>query len=173
MTLTPSPAPSKMMSGTDRGEIDFRNLLDALREHSVIQEEERWQEMLEEWKYLQHYAEDDTCLCGKKHILYCHEVVHRDTGKVMGPIGSSCIDRFDEDFQTAAKAAEKAEKAKIKHEEDGQIIVPANFKKPTVRGKTRIQVWEEQPGYIEWMLDNEKVKNASARKWFTTKLNMS
>jgi hypothetical protein len=162
-----------MMSGTDRGEIDFRNLLDALRVHSVIQdpEHERWEEMLKEWKHFRHYADDDICLCGKKHIVYCHEVQHRETGMVMGPIGSKCIERFDVEVKIDAEIAEKDATAKIKHEKDGNLIVPPNFKKH--RNKTRVQVWRADPGYIVWMLDNERVKKKTDRKWFTTQQNMS
>tara|TARA_R110000796_G_scaffold42169_3_gene104412 strand:+ start:328 stop:816 length:489 start_codon:yes stop_codon:yes gene_type:complete len=162
-----------MMSGTDRAAVDFRNLLDALREHSVIKDLLRWKEMLQEWKHFRHFENNETCLCGKKHIVHCHEVVHRETGKVMGSIGSSCIVNFDAEVRIDAEIAEEDAKAKIKHEKDGQKIVPANFKRPDVRGKTRAQVWEESSDYIVYMLDHGYVKNVSARNWFTTKLNMA
>tara|TARA_R110000787_G_scaffold120879_1_gene231766 strand:+ start:2564 stop:3184 length:621 start_codon:yes stop_codon:yes gene_type:complete len=84
--------------------------LTVLRKHSIVKDPERSEEMLKEWKHLRHYADEgENCLCGVK-ITYCHLVVHVN-GTIEGPIGSTCIDRFGEEFGEQAKAIEKDCKA--------------------------------------------------------------
>lgn len=40
-------------------------------------------------------GQEQTCVCGKKHLLYLFEITNRNTNKTLFPIGSECIKKFE------------------------------------------------------------------------------
>lgn len=55
-----------------------------------------WEEAKNEWETIDYYEDpDSTCVCGKEHITHCHTIKNTETNDVVGPIGSSCIEKFD------------------------------------------------------------------------------
>lgn len=96
----------------EKEDIRFLNILNALRIHSVEKNVKRAKEMMAEWTYSYHTEEEDEkCLCNKA-IKYCHYVKHYLTGVHVGPIGSTCIEKFDTKLGTEmgakAKTVQKA-----------------------------------------------------------------
>lgn len=55
-----------------------------------------WQDAKNEWVVKDYWYEDDaTCICGHEHINHCHTLENKETGESVGPIGSSCIEKFE------------------------------------------------------------------------------
>lgn len=61
-------------------------------------ESDNWQEAVVEWD-IDDCEEDPSCssecVCGKENIKYLYTIRNRYTGKILYPIGSSCINKFD------------------------------------------------------------------------------
>lgn len=57
-----------------------------------------WNEAVQEWDIVD-FAEDtdmeESCKCGKPHIKYLYTISNRVTDKVLKPIGSQCIKKFE------------------------------------------------------------------------------
>lgn len=58
----------------------------------------RWDEAVLEWDIID-FAEDsfmrESCKCGKPHIKYLYTIANKVTDKVLEPIGSQCIKKFE------------------------------------------------------------------------------
>lgn len=72
----------------------YRNLIRRVIELSVSDD---WREAVEEWD-IDDCEEDlrcsSKCVCGKENIKYQYTVRNRYTGRILFPIGSSCINKF-------------------------------------------------------------------------------
>ena len=59
-----------------------------------------WNEAVLEWD-INDYAEDlrcsSKCICGKENIRYLYSIKNRYNGRILFPIGSSCINKFNRD----------------------------------------------------------------------------
>ncbi|MBC6164649.1 hypothetical protein HB999_14470 [Listeria booriae] len=71
------------------------NLLHVVMENS---EHNDWQDAVQEWE-IEDCQEDDnqeeSCICGKEHLKYLFTIKNKNNGKVLTPIGSSCIKKFE------------------------------------------------------------------------------
>lgn len=68
-------------------------LLDGVMKASVADD---WQEAKTEWAVVDYYeSSGESCLCGKENITHCHTIENTTTGETLGPIGSSCIEKFE------------------------------------------------------------------------------
>lgn len=68
-------------------------LLDGVISASVSTD---WQEAKSEWAVVDYYeSSGESCLCGKENITHCHTIENTTTGETLGPIGSSCIEKFE------------------------------------------------------------------------------
>lgn len=71
------------------------NLIMEVIKHS---ESKRWEDAVTEWK-IDDCEEDDSCsskgICGKENIKYLYTIRNELNGKVLFPIGSSCIRKFN------------------------------------------------------------------------------
>ena len=70
-----------------------------------------WEEAVQEWEIVD-CEEDETstsmCVCGKENIRYLYTIQNRETGCVISPIGSSCIQKFErEDLSERAAVLEE------------------------------------------------------------------
>lgn len=56
-----------------------------------------FKEATDEWKVLGYEElEDETCVCGKLHIVRCYRIKNRCTDIELWPIGSECIKKFEQ-----------------------------------------------------------------------------
>ena len=55
-----------------------------------------WQQAKTEWSVVDYYeSSGESCLCGKENITHCHTIENTETGETLGPIGSSCVEKFE------------------------------------------------------------------------------
>jgi len=60
-------------------------------------ESDFWEEAVDEWEILECDIDDDMesmCICGKEGLKYCFTIKNQFNGKILYPIGSSCINQF-------------------------------------------------------------------------------
>ena len=83
---------------------NFKILVAHLRQHSISKDP---QELVKEWEHLRLWEckEVGVCRCSKTGIVEHNAIVHRLTGLVVEPIGSSCIKMFPEDMRVQFKDA--------------------------------------------------------------------
>lgn len=68
-------------------------LLDGVMKASISND---WKEAKTEWAVVDYYeSSGESCLCGKENITHCHTIENTSTGETLGPIGSSCIEKFE------------------------------------------------------------------------------
>lgn len=49
-----------------------------------------------EWSVVDYVRNDnEQCICGKKHIKHCYTICNKETDKILFPIGSECIKKFE------------------------------------------------------------------------------
>jgi hypothetical protein len=86
---------------------NFKILVAHLRQHSISKDP---QEVVKEWEHLRLWEckEVGVCRCSKTGIVEHNAIVHRLTGLVVEPIGSSCIKMFPEDMRVQFKDAHDA-----------------------------------------------------------------
>jgi hypothetical protein len=96
MCITPNE-PSK----TSR---NFKTLVAHLRQFSISDSQE---EIVAEWEHLRFWecTKVGVCRCSKTGIVEHNAIIHKATGLVVEPIGSSCIRLFPEDMQEQFKEA--------------------------------------------------------------------
>lgn len=71
----------------------YQKLLEGVISASVSND---WQEAKSEWAVVDYYERpDESCLCGKEPIVHCHTIENTTTGETLGPIGSTCIKKFE------------------------------------------------------------------------------
>ena len=75
----------------------YRNLIQTVLDAS---ESDIWEEAVQEWDIYD--CEEDKycssfCICGKEHLKYLYTIRNRRTGRILYPIGSSCIKKFERD----------------------------------------------------------------------------
>ena len=73
----------------------FENLKKAIIDNSVSN---NWQDAVLEWTLIDTEEDEQNesqCICGKENIRYLHRIRNIHNGKVLFPIGSSCIKKFD------------------------------------------------------------------------------
>jgi hypothetical protein len=139
----------------EKEELRFRNILDELRKHSIITDPKRTKEMMAEWKYsYQEEEEYEKCLCNKV-IKYCHYVKHYLTGVVVGPLGSTCIEKFDQEMGAKAKAVQKA-------------YVEAKAASTKAANAARWAVNIARVASAKAVSDEEKRKTSEAEWWMTS-----
>ncbi|MBC2312517.1 hypothetical protein [Listeria booriae] len=77
------------------GKVNDYKLLRVVMEHS---ENNDWQDAVQEWE-IEDCQEDDnqeeSCICGKEQLKYLFTIENKINGKVLTPIGSSCIKKFE------------------------------------------------------------------------------
>lgn len=75
----------------------YRNLISTVLDASYS---EYWEEAVAEWDIVD-CEEDESCgsfcICGKENIRYLYTIRNRKTGRILYPIGSSCITKFGRD----------------------------------------------------------------------------
>ena len=73
----------------------YRNLMMTVIRCS---ESDNWQDAVEEWD-IDDCEEDlscsSECVCGKENIKYLYTIRNRYNGRILFPIGSSCINKFE------------------------------------------------------------------------------
>lgn len=73
----------------------YRNLI---RKVIQLSESDNWREAVGEWN-LDDCEEDiscsSECVCGKENIKYIYTIRNRNNGRILFPIGSSCINKFE------------------------------------------------------------------------------
>lgn len=87
-----------------RGPQAPKALIDAVLEKSVA---DTWANAVREW-YVVGVDEDEDatgkCVCGKEGLRYLFEIRNRHNGNTIWPIGSKCIEKFeDQDMNTDVK----------------------------------------------------------------------
>ncbi len=75
----------------------YRNLIKTVLDSS---ESDTWEEAVREWDICD--CEEDKhcssfCICGKEHLKYLYTIRNRKTRRILYPIGSSCIKKFERD----------------------------------------------------------------------------
>ncbi|MCI7220676.1 MAG: hypothetical protein MR497_03965 [Bacilli bacterium] len=73
----------------------FENLKKAVLENSSSS---TWEGAVQEWKIIDTDEDpeaSETCVCGKENIRYLHTIQNDVTEKILSPIGSSCINKFN------------------------------------------------------------------------------
>lgn len=59
-----------------------------------------WEEAVQEWEIFDCEEDEEcasSCICGKENIRYLYTIRNFETGRMLYPIGSSCIKKFDRD----------------------------------------------------------------------------
>lgn len=72
----------------------FNNLIATVINAS---ESNEWQDAVDEWEIYDCEEDEDccsTCICGKENIRYLYTIKNIYNGKMLFPIGSSCINKF-------------------------------------------------------------------------------
>ena len=90
-----------------------------------------WQEAVHEWE-IQDCLEDEDCssqcICGKEGIRYLFSIRNTRNGKVLYPIGSSCIKKFNRsDLASQVDVYEKLFKAIHEFSQHGYIPFTSDF----------------------------------------------
>ena len=95
------------MCNNDKTSRNFKILVAHLRQHSISKDP---QEVVKEWEHLRLWECKvvGVCRCSKTGIVEHNAIVHRLTGLVVEPIGSSCIKMFPEDMRVQFKGAHDA-----------------------------------------------------------------
>ena len=107
---------------------------------------DEWEEARYEWDVINLSEEtDETCICGKKHIVQCHTIRNKTNGTSLWPVGSECVkkfrvDRMEEDAKELKRELHIIEKDKYR--------VLKNGKHKDMMFST---VCKTQPRYIEWL----------------------
>lgn len=78
----------------------YENLIKKVLDNSWS---DNWDEAVREWEIYD--CEEDSsctsyCVCGKEHLRYLYTIRNVDTGHILYPIGSSCINKFERDDMT-------------------------------------------------------------------------
>lgn len=82
-----------MLDKSQKSNPQYQKLLDGVISASVSND---WQEAKSEWAVVDYYERPgESCLCGKERITHCHTIENTTTGKTLGPIGSTCIKKFE------------------------------------------------------------------------------
>ena len=82
---------------TSRNSSYYRNLIQRVIDKSVADD---WETAVYEWEVYD--CEEDeflesSCICGKEDLRYLFTIINSRNGNVLGPIGSSCIKKFERD----------------------------------------------------------------------------
>lgn len=80
--------------------VNYNNLIERVLNASASN---YWDEAVLEWEIVD--CEEDRrctsfCICGKEHIKYLYTIRNIKTGNILYPIGSSCIQKFEQDELT-------------------------------------------------------------------------
>lgn len=103
-------------------------------------EASHWQEAKEEWTVSNYFEEDDqTCVCGKRHIRHCYRICNERNQKTLYPIGSECVKRFANDKMEREMKIWK-QKTKIFKNVGGKH-----------NGRTYGYICDHDPGYVEFL----------------------
>lgn len=108
-------------------------------------EGDNWEKVrLTEWELYDHttanYGEEVSCLCTQPHLLYLFTIKNRLNGKILFPVGSSCIDKFENDTMT--------DDAKLLGLDD-KILKYGQY-----AGKTYKELLKNYPSYLECLSNN-------------------
>lgn len=136
---------------SERGGQEYR-LIQAVMEQSVAKQ---WSEARREWG-VGHYTleEDETCVCGKRHIQHCYCIVNRITRTSLYPIGSECIKRFsDERLEGEMKAL--GLKFKILKDEGGKH-----------HGKTFGHIYDTDQAYFVHVMGESRRVYGKLRQYY-------
>lgn len=92
-----------------------------------LSEGESWAQAKSEWKVL--YEDDaggptETCVCGHEGLRYLNMVGNRITGARLYPVGSSCVERFDDDRIAEEQADARAVRVLRQHAVAGDLDRP-------------------------------------------------
>lgn len=99
-----------------------------------------WQEAREEWCVSNYFEEEDeTCICGKRHIRHCYRICNKKNNNTLYPIGSECVKRFQSDRMEREMKIWK-QKTKIFRNVDGKH-----------HGRTYEYICERDPWYVEFL----------------------
>jgi hypothetical protein len=142
-------------------------MCDALRKgiSQYTEETENWNAMREEFYTASRYhldpeEESRRCVCGQYPIREICEIVHRKT-KVRLELGNSCINQFCEEINVKPLCPEcdiyemektthnKCDNCRRERTRPTGIVKLKKFK-----GSTYDWVWNKDPMYCMWMLDN-------------------
>ena len=91
------------------------------------------------------------CTCGKHGIVVHNIIRHKPTGKIVDPVGSSCIGYFSRELNTEFKTAHSKY---IKTKRERIATEPVTF--GMYRGKTFYQLAKDDPSYAAWLLTLNK-----------------
>ena len=106
----------------------FKKLMRIVLENS---ESNVWREAVEEWEICD-CEEDESCseecICGKENIKYLYKIRNMHNGRLLFPVGSSCIKKFDRaDLRKEITLREQLFKLLHAVEEDRYILLSSEF----------------------------------------------
>lgn len=92
-----------------------------------LSQSETWARAKREWKVL--YEDDagaptETCVCGHEGLRYLNMVRNRVTGARLYPVGSSCVERFEDDRIAEEQADARALRVLRQHAVAGDLDRP-------------------------------------------------
>ena len=111
------------------------------------------QDMLEEWNHLNTWEEQHgVCRCGKTGIRFRASIIHKESGCIIEPIGSSCIDYFppkvQDDYRQSIKDYLQKKRARI-------ASTPLGWGE--YRHLTPFKIGVEHPVSAQWYLTRTKL----------------
>lgn len=116
-------------------------------------ESKNFQEAKQEWRVIDCEEGHDNCICGKKNIVNLFTIKNHLNNKILFPIGSDCVKKFEEDTLN----------------EDLNTLLLANkeFKlgKYKDTGMTYSEIYERDKSYLRFLKENQyKLKKKTYNK---------
>lgn len=75
----------------------YQNLIKRVLDASTM---DNWDIAVREWEIVDCEEDEEhasECICGKENLRYLFTIRNRETGRILYPIGSSCIKKFERD----------------------------------------------------------------------------
>ena len=139
---------------------NYWKLIEALREHS---RSTYHLDVQKEWNHLKFWEGKHTgeCQCGKTGIVEHNTIVHKDSQRIIEPIGSSCIGYFPDEMQMQFKEArdEYLHKKKLR-------IANTQVGWGKYANKTFYQLGQQDPLYAQWLLKIPKYTSKPSHPLF-------
>lgn len=109
-----------------------------------------------EWRVTDMWKDESpngaTCVCGKRGCFLLAEITHKETGIVLTPIGSKCVDFFRPDFQKWMRRGHK------------NLVISGKH-----HGKTFIDIWKLDRAYCEFVVEHDHLSNSrlkAFKRWY-------
>jgi len=130
--------------------INFSKLISHLQPYCVSDKPD---EILEEWNHWTTWEEKGgVCRCGKKGIRFRASIKHKESGCIIDPIGSSCINYFPAQLQTDYRQS-----IKDYLEEKRERIASTPLGWGEYKHLTPFKIGIEHPDTAQWYLTRTKL----------------